>query len=178
MELIQTQLPNALYTMFCVFAAIAALGVVSLKNPVSAAFCLIMVLLNVSGIFAFQQANFVAAVQVLVYAGAIMVLFMFVIMLLSIESVAHDYPESKLLIIAPVILAFVFLCTMVIVLIHGHASPQQGNYTVEAIQQNGGNIRVVSEVMFSDYILPFQIVGALLMFAVVGAITLAKRRMD
>lgn len=177
-QIIQIQIPNALYLIFCSLAFLFALGVVTFKNPVSAAFCLILVLLNVAGIFALQQANFVAAVQVLVYAGAIMVLFIFVIMLLSIESVAHDYPSSKFLLITPIVLGLMFLGTMVVVLTNGSGAAEKGNYTLDAINQSGGNMRVVSEVMFSDYVLPFEIVGVILMVAIVGAVLLAKRRMD
>lgn len=177
-DFIQTQLPLFLYFAFCFMAIVSAVGVISLKNPVSSAFSLIMVLMNVAGVFAMQEAFFIAAVQVLVYAGAIMVLFVFVIMLLSIELVELDWPTNKAFGIIPAVLSIVFFLTMGMVFMKGSSATNKGAYTIEAIAQSGGNIRVVSEVMFSDYILPFQIVGMMLSICIVGAVVLAKKRVQ
>ncbi len=177
MELIQA-LPNVLFIVFCILSVLCGLGVIVLKNPVSSAFSLILVLLNVAGIFAMQEAYFISAVQVLVYAGAIMVLFVFVIMLLSIEQVEIDWPTSKAFWPIPIGLGGAFLLFMGFVFMRGSPSPTKGNFTPEAIEAHGGNVRVVSEVMFSDYILPFLVVGMLLSVAIVGAVVLAKRKVD
>lgn len=177
-EIIQTQLPLLLYFVFCSMAILSAIGVIVLKNPVSSAFSLIMVLLNVAGVFAMQEAYFIAAVQVLVYAGAIMVLFVFVIMLLSIELVELDWPNSKAFGIIPAALGVLFFLFLGFVFIKGTSALTKGGFTVDAIAQSGGNIRVISEVMFSDYVFPFQVVGMLLSICIVGAVVLAKRRVE
>lgn len=177
-DFIQTQLPQVLFYGFCFLAIVSAVGVITLKNPVSSAFSLILVLLNVAGVFAMQQAFFIAAVQVLVYAGAIMVLFVFVIMLLSIELVELDWPTNKSFAIIPGILGLGVFGVLGAVLIKGSSAATKGAFTIEAIEQAGGNIRVVSEVMFSDYVLPFQIVGMLLSICIVGAVVLAKKRVE
>lgn len=177
-DLIQVQLPNYLYAFFCIASVVCAFGVVALRNPVASAFSLILVLLSVAGIFALQEAYFIAAVQVLVYAGAIMVLFVFVIMLLSIEFVELDLPENKVYWALPIVLGALFFGVLAYVITKGSPSATKGAFTPAAIAEAGGNIRVVSEVMFSDYVLPFQIVGMLLSIAVVGAVVLAKRRVD
>jgi NADH-quinone oxidoreductase subunit J len=178
MELINQALPQALFYLFCVLAVICSFGVITLKNPVSSAFSLILVLLNVAGIFAMQEAYFVSAVQVLVYAGAIMVLFVFVIMLLSIEQVEIDWPTNKAFWPVPVAMSVVFLGLMTLVFLKGGAAVNQGSFTSEAIAEHGGNVKVVSEVMFSDYVLPFLTVGMLLSVAIVGAVVLAKKKVD
>jgi NADH-quinone oxidoreductase subunit J len=177
-DFIQTQLPQYLYALFCILSVLCAFGVVALKNPVASAFSLILVLLNVAGIFALQEAYFIAAVQVLVYAGAIMVLFIFVIMLLSIEFVDQDMPENKALWLIPIGLGALFFAVISFVLTKGSPALTKGPFSISAIEESGGNIRVVSEVMFSDYVLPFQIVGMLLSITVVGAVVLAKRKVD
>ncbi len=177
-DFIQQGLPQFLFVALCVLAVASAIGVVALRNPVSSAFSLILVLLNVAGIFAMQEAFFIAAVQVLVYAGAIMVLFVFVIMLLSIERVELDWPTSKSFWPLPVGLGLVFFLAMSYVFSRGVPSPTKGEFTVPAIEQSGGNVRVVSDVMFSDYILPFLVMGMLLSICIVGAVLLAKRRVD
>lgn len=176
-EAIPLNLPQILYALFCLLSIFFAVGVVAFKNPVTSAFSLICVLLNVAAIFAMQEAHFIAAVQILVYAGAIMVLFVFVIMLLSIERVPLDFPSSKPMIGGALALGLTFFLTITLALTRGWVSPP-GAYTSEAITQSGGNMRVISELMFSDYILPFELMGILLLLAIVGAILLAKRRVE
>lgn len=178
MDQLVTQFPQIMYGLFCALAVLAGVAVILAKNPVASAFALIIVLLNVAGLFALQEAHFVAAVTVLVYAGAIMVLFVFVIMLLSIESVDLDFPKHKGMIIPPVILSIALFAILAGTFVRGHTTTQKGLYTVSAIAESGGNIRVVSEVMFSDYMIPFQLAGITLMIAVVGAVVLAKRKVD
>ena len=125
-----------------------------------------------------QEAYFISAVTVLVYAGAIMVLFVFVIMLLSIEQVEIDWPTHKAFWPVPLALGAAFFGFMMLVFVKGAPSANKGAYTLEAIAQHGGNVKVVSEVMFSDYVLPFLVVGMLLSACIVGAVVLAKRRVD
>ena len=178
MESLVTHFPQIMYGIFCFLSIFFAIGVVMSRNPVSSAFSLIAVLLNVAAIFAMQEAHFVAAVQVLVYAGAIMVLFVFVIMLLNIDQVGLDMVTNKISIALSAVGALVFCILVTFVLKRGGVAPTPGAYTVEAIQTAGGNIRVISEVMFSDYVLPFEIVAVLLLMAIVGAVVLAKRKVD
>jgi NADH-quinone oxidoreductase subunit J len=177
-DFISHGLPQALFVIFCTLAITSAIGVVVLRNPVSSAFSLILVLLNVAGIFAMQEAYFIAAVQILVYAGAIMVLFIFVIMLLSIEQVELDMPTNKAFWPIPIALGGAFFLGMLYVFLHGSTAGQKGPFTPQAIEAAGGNVRVVSEVMFSDYLLPFLSMGMLLSIAIVGAVVLAKRRVE
>jgi len=178
MELVNFILPNILFYLFCILSLVCALGVVVIKNPVSAAFSLIGVLLSVAGIFAFQEAYFISAVQILVYAGAIMVLFVFVIMLLSLDQVDLDWPTQKFYWPIPVAIGAALFGVLAVVLGRGHATVGKGPFTPEAIERSGGNVRVVSEVMFSDYLVPFLVVGMLLSAAIVGCVVLAKRKVE
>ena len=177
-ELLQLNLGPLFHAFFCVLAIMSAIGVVMLRNPVSSAFSLIAVLISVAAIFAIQEAHFVAAVQILVYAGAIMVLFVFVIMLLNIEKVELDFPKSKLTVAGAMVTAIGFFTLALLTFRKGWSAPIKGAYTTEAIDASGGNIRVVSEVMFSDYILPFELIAVLLLMAIVGAIVMAKRKVE
>jgi NADH-quinone oxidoreductase subunit J len=177
-EFLSHGLPNLLFYLFCVMGILGATGVILLKNPVSAAFSLIFVLLNVAGVFAMQEAYFISAVQVLVYAGAIMVLFVFVIMLLSVEQVELDWPTDKMFWPIPVALSAALLALLSVVFVKGGPAANKGPFTVQAIHGHGGNVKVVSEIMFSEYVLPFLVVGMLLSAAIVGCVVLAKRRVD
>lgn len=176
-EFIQAALPQYLFLAFCTLAICSAIGVVVLRSPVSSAFSLILVLLNVAGMFAMQGAYFVAAVQVLVYAGAIMVLFIFVIMLLSVERVEIDWPTKKAFLPVPVALATALFLGLGAVLARGGGAVP-GQFSREAVEASGGNVRVVSELMFSDYSLPFLVMGMMLSVCIVGAVLLAKRKVD
>jgi NADH-quinone oxidoreductase subunit J len=176
--LASVNLPQILYGLFCGLSVFFAVGVISFKNPVNSAFSLIMVLINVAAIFAMQEAHFIAAIQILVYAGAIMVLFVFVIMLLNIEHVEKDFTDSKLTIGISILLGLAFCTGTVLALSRGGGATTKGTATLEAIQASGGNIRVISEVMFSEYVLPFEIISVLLLMAIVGAVVLAKRKVE
>lgn len=178
MEQVMIYFPQALYAAFCVLAVLCAVAVVAVKNPVTSAFALIMVLLNVAGVFALQEAHFVAAVQVLVYAGAVMVLFVFVIMLLGIEQVNGDFPSRRIGWILPLSMGVSLLMVLLAIFLRGAPSPARGEATLQAIEASGGNIRVISETMFSGYMLPFQMAGAILMICVAGAVVLAKRKVE
>ncbi|MCO5141878.1 MAG: NADH-quinone oxidoreductase subunit J [Oligoflexia bacterium] len=177
-DFIQNQLPTILYITFCVFSVLFGLGVIFLKNPVSAAFSLILVFLNVAGIFALQHAFFIAAVQVLVYAGAIMVLFIFVIMLLSVEHVEKDWPKKQAYLPIPIALSVALAGVFIYAILNTNFHITKGPYSVERIEELGGNITVLSQHMFSLYAVPFLAVGMLLSIAVVGAVVLAKRKVE
>ena len=167
-----------LFGIFAFLALMFAVLVISFKNPVSSAFSLVMVLFNVAAIFAMQEAHFAAVIQVLVYAGAIAVLFVFVIMLLNIDVVPLDFPRKRASYGIAGAIALAFLALVTLVIVRGGTSSRIGEQTVEAIAQNGGNIRQISHRMFTNYVFSFEIVAVLLTLAVMGAIVLAKRKVD
>lgn len=177
-DFIQHTLPLLLFVAFCTLSVVSALGVVLLRNPVSSAFALIIAFLNVACIFAMQGAYFISAVQVIVYAGAIMVLFIFVIMLLSIERVELDFPTNKAFLPLPIVAGLLFFLGIFYVMSKSPIGAARGPFTQEAVEGAGGNVRVISELMFSEYVLPFLVMGMLLSIVIVGAVLLAKKRVD
>jgi NADH-quinone oxidoreductase subunit J len=178
MNFLAETLPQVLFYLFCLSAVVCAFGVITLKNPVSCALSLVLSLLNVAGIFAMQQAYFISAIQVLVYAGAIMVLFIFVIMLLSVDTIDQDAPKGWAPRVIPGVLALAFFGLLATAITLGGSAPNKGAWDLNAIAASGGNVRVVSETMFSDFVPPFLIVGMLLSVAIVGAVVLAKRKVE
>ncbi|MCM2278041.1 MAG: NADH-quinone oxidoreductase subunit J [Oligoflexia bacterium] len=165
---------------FYLFAGLAlgcSLLVVLKKNPVASAFNLVMVFFAFAGIYAMLDAHLIAALQVLVYAGAIMVLFLFVIMLLNADVPSFDlqrsHPGARVvagLLCAVLLLAFVWA-------FKNSPSPvEPGQFSASRIEAAGGNTRVVSELLFSEYILPFELTSVLLLGAIVGAVAIAKRK--
>jgi len=151
-----------------------ALGVVTASHPVHSALFLIQTLFGVAVLFVAQGAHFLAAVQVIVYAGAIVVLFLFVIMLLGVdrrEQVAAEQLKGQRP--AAIVLAAVGLAELV--LLARSNSWATGALSVGgAADGPGSNVEKLGRSLFSTYLLPFEITSALLVIAVVGAVVLAR----
>jgi NADH-quinone oxidoreductase subunit J len=154
-----------------------ALGVVLARNPVHSALFLVQTLLSVAVLFLLQDAQLVAAVQVIVYAGAIVVLFIFVIMLLGVDR--REALTETLRFQRPIAIALGALVLVEILLLAGHGWAT-GAKTVSGVPLSGGgdfgtNIQRVARVLFTDFLWPFQLTAVLLVIAVVGSVALAKR---
>ena len=169
--------------LFFVFAGAAlagALGVVLAKNPVHSALFLVLTLVAVAGFFLIEDAQLVAAVQVIVYAGAIVVLFLFVIMLLGVDREEALTDPVRLQRPAAIVLGVLLLAEVLFMAGHewatgaktAHGMPIHG---LVGGEDPGNNIERVAQVLFTDFLWPFQITAALLVAAVVGAIVLARR---
>ena len=165
-----------------VFAASAvivltgALGVILAKNPVHSALMLVMTLFGIAVLFVQQEAHFLAAVQVIVYAGAIVVLFLFVIMLLGVDKVesweqgplsGQRYAAGAIGLVGAAIVAI--LAARAIDL--GRAATS----TTAPLDGGDSNIVAVGKALFTDYVFAFELTGALLVIAVIGAVVLARR---
>ncbi len=164
---------------FYVFATLGigfALTVVLHKNPISSAFSLVMVFFCVAAIYALQHAHFIAALQILVYAGAIMVLFVFVIMLLNADLHKLDMGKSRVFQFGAGALCLALFCMLAWTVKNGTTAATPAGFTPEKVTEMGGNVRVLSELMFSDYILPFELTSILLLVGIVGSVALAKRK--
>jgi NADH-quinone oxidoreductase subunit J len=164
---------------FAAFSTIAIVGsimVVLQKNPVASAFSLVLVFFSFAGLYALMGANLVAALQILVYTGAIMVLFVFVIMLLSADTPVLDLKESSGLFKGITVLGLAGLATILIrtILTTKNIQPT-GSLTDEKIAYAGGNLRVVSEALFTDHVFHFELTSFLVLGAIVATIALAKR---
>jgi NADH-quinone oxidoreductase subunit J len=165
--------------LFCVFTAAAlggALGVVLSRNPVHSALFLVLTLVSVAVFFLLQDAELVAAVQVIVYAGAIVVLFLFVIMLLGVDR--SEVLDEPLKWQRPAAIGLGVLVLAEVLLLAGHEWAT-GAETVHGVPLHGGglgnNIERVAQVLFTDFLWAFQITAVLLVVAVVGSVVLARR---
>jgi NADH-quinone oxidoreductase subunit J len=169
--------------IFYILAALAlggSIGVVAARSPVGSLLFMVTALGAVAGIFVLLEAHFLAAIQVMVYAGAILVLFLFVIMLLNL---GHDYQRD---IKGGLTAVLSFIVTGAAAGIVARQLPgstdtafQQllpGAASIDAAIQEHGAIGAIARPLFIDYVVPFEITGILLLVAVVGAIALAKRR--
>lgn len=155
-------------------AVLAALLMVTSKKPVAAAMSLILTMFLLAGIYVLLDAHLIAALQIIVYAGAIMVLFLFVIMLLNVQEKEGRLAVKKMVLqfTSVGIVGFLFIIMASIVTIDDSLIK-----TGVAIREFG-TTRAVGKMLFTDYILPFEIASILLLAAIVGAVILAKRRID
>jgi len=163
---------------FGAIAVAAGLMVVISRNPVHSALFLIVTFFCLAGLFVLLNAHFLAAIQVLVYAGAIMVLFLFVIMLLSLKPVASEFEKLLTLKILGVGAAIFLLFEILYLISKESLLGLSGVATPELIEQGGGNTRMLGELLFTDYLLPFEITSVLLIVAIIGAVVLAKRKLE
>lgn len=162
---------TALFFIFATTAIVSALLVIFSRNTIYSALFLVMTLFSVAGIFLLLGAYFLAAVQVIVYAGAIMVLFLFVIMLLNLEKETKFFTFSNPRIILVSFFSVVFL-GFIFTLIAGSVKLLNGgaeNYT------ELGSVENIGVTLFTTYLLPFEITSLLLLVALVGAVLLSKR---
>lgn len=170
-------LSGGIFAVFALVAVVGALCVVLARNPVHSALFLLLSFLMVAGIFFLQQAEFVGAVQILVYAGGIMVLFLFVIMLVNVQQLPLTRPYHKQ-IVAAVVVGFLLNVLFDGVLL---VDPIPGGppFDPDAFQSVAGrllgNSQAVAWGLFRDYLLPFEIASVFLLVAMIGAVVLGRR---
>ena len=158
---------------------LGAVGVILRSNPVHAALSLVLTLFGVAVLFVAQDAHFLAAVQVIVYAGAIVVLFLFVIMLLGVDK-AEDIKTEPLTAQRPLALVlgvgvFAVLATAIVTSTESVVR-RGGGLTATTVEDPDANIRQIARSIFGDYVFAFEVVSILLLVAVVGTVLLTRRQ--
>ena len=159
--------------MFWVLSVLAlgsAVKVITSKNPVHSILYLIVVFFTISGHYILLNAQFLAIVNIIVYAGAIMVLFLFVVMLMNLNANTEP-PKNKLMNFAGVISGGILFLVIV-------AALNKSQQIHAAVQLNGGNaglIKNLGRVLFSEYVLPFEISSVLFLSAMIGAVVIGKK---
>ncbi|MDQ6735068.1 MAG: NADH-quinone oxidoreductase subunit J [Nitrospirota bacterium] len=158
------------FAYFSLVSILAGMLTVALRSPVHCGLALLTLLLHVAGLFVLLNAEFLFAVQIIVYAGAILVLYLFVLMLLNLKS-DERYLHSKY---AVMLFAAIAICAeLVLLIMQSPFSGAKGDAPAEAVLKDGASYAVGIK-MFSEYLLAFEIVGVFLLGAIIGAIVLAK----
>jgi len=157
--------------IFFVLAGLAVFGAVALilqSHPIHSALSLILVMLSLAGLYLLMGAEFVAAVQIIVYGGAVMVLFVFVIMLLNAgEEERTNFSRLATFAGVPLALALAGLIAAAIARSSGHLPPA----TTGALTST----KELSKLLFSEFVYPFELTSFLILVAIIGAIVLAQR---
>ena len=160
-----------LFILFSGLAIGCGLAVVAQRNPLYSAISLIGVFISLACLYVMLAAPFIAAVQVIVYAGAIMVLVVFVIMLLNVEEEERGRPRLKFLVPTAIALSAVLIAEVAFILV----TVQEFRVNPSSAPSDVGLTHSIGTQLFTRYLLPFEITSILLLMAIVGAMTLARR---
>jgi NADH-quinone oxidoreductase subunit J len=168
-----------------ILAAISAILAVSMlfaRNPITSALCLLGILLMTAGIYGLIGEHLIATIQLVVYAGAIMVLFIFSIMLLNLNNESSDLKAKPALFAGAGALGLTVFGFIVFALNEHFLNHRQdypaGQFSPEKIAELGGNSKVLSHALFTQFYVSFEVISLALLVAVVGAVVLAKRKFD
>ncbi|MEX0638832.1 MAG: NADH-quinone oxidoreductase subunit J [Balneolaceae bacterium] len=158
------------FVLLAILAIASAIAMVMNKNTVNSALFLVLNMLSLAGLYLLLQAQFLAVIQILVYAGAIMVLFLFVIMLLNVDDEAQFLDKFRVK---------YFLAFLLGVVVFGQIIYTIGGVTdllpeISPEMERVGTVEAVGDVLFTDYMLPFEMTAILLTAAVVGALMVAQ----
>ncbi len=164
-------LPLLLFFLFAAISLAGALGVILAREPIHSALALILVMVSLAALYLLLGAPFIAAVQVIVYAGAIMVLFVFVIMLLNARSEERTN-SSKFALFAGLPLAFFLILHLAYWMALGSRSlPPAGPSSLQP-----ASTRELSLLLFQHFLFPFELTSILILIAILGAVVLASRK--
>ena len=148
--------------------------VITRRNPVHSVLFMLLLFFHIAGLYLTLNAEFLAAIQIIVYAGAVLVLFLFVVLLLNLkeETAAERFVGPWPLGLS----AALALCLMILFSLRSFVLGPQGTVGPEVIQAET-NTKVLGRILFTEYLYPFEIVSLLLLVALIGAIVLAKRKL-
>ena len=164
-----------LFILFGGMAIGCAVSMIVQRNPLYSAISLIGVFISLACIYVTLAAPFIAAVQIIVYAGAIMVLVVFVIMLLNVEEEERRSLRPRFLVPAALILAMVFVAEATFIISNVDNGKKFEHPSATASPSEVGLTASIGAGLFTQYLLPFEITSLLLLMAIVGAMTLARR---
>ncbi len=162
------------FAYYAVVITFLSVLIITRRNPVHSVMWMLLLFFHIAGLYLFLNAEFIAAIQVIVYAGAILVLFLFVVLLMNLR---EELKASKFIGSWPTGLVIVIATLTIIINVIKHfvlAPP--GNYSIEVIKRET-HTKALGQVLYTDYLFPFEIASLVLLIAIIGAIVLAKRKM-
>lgn len=170
---------EALFIVLAIAAVVSSLMMVTGKNPIHCALWMIVTFFTMAVIYLLLNAQFIAVAQVMVYAGAIMMLILFVIMLVHMErggegdaGAAH---RSKTTRIASALVTTILFGEVMFGVLFSQITGMRGDYPAEAVR-SVGNVKAIGSLLYGQYLFPFEIASILLLVGIVGAVVIAKRK--
>lgn len=169
-------LPQIFFAYFAVTLTVLSILVVTRKNPVHGVMWMLILFIHIAGLYLFLNAEFLAAIQIIVYAGAILVLYLFVVMLLNLRKIEKERKFQSIWIVGLLVSA-AFILLLLPVLSEFAVYPALGEYSIEKITTEG-HIKVIGNILFTKFLLPFEIASLILLVSIIGAVVLSKRKLD
>ncbi len=162
------------FDLLAIVAVIAALGVILARNPIHSAVSLIVTFINLAAIFVMLHAEFLAAVQLLVYTGAVTVLIIFVIFLVRVNDLPEFYGGNPIQRVFALLIGLALLGEFAAAILTRSAIGREDIWTPEAVAGAGGNVQVIGQVLYTDYVIAIQIIAVVLLVGTVAALVLAR----
>jgi NADH-quinone oxidoreductase subunit J len=168
-----------LFAVLAFVAILAALMVVAHRHPVYSALSLVVTMLCIAFLFLLLRSEFLWVMQITVYAGAVMVLFLFVVMLLDLRREERPWhlPENRLQMGLGVLLGLALLAELAVVAVAVRAPAAPGAFP-PAVVAARGNTQLLGRLLYTEYVFPFEVTSVILLVAIVGAIVMAKKRFE
>ena len=160
--------------VFFYFAGVillTAVLVVALRNPIYSALSLLVMFFHVAGLYVTLHAEFLAAIQIIVYAGAILVLYLFVVMLLNVKREERFHQQGTI----AFFLGLTLLAEVILLSIQGEGPTLNMAKSAESATEVVGNTAGIGEVLYSTYLFPFEVASLILLVAMIGAVILTKK---
>lgn len=167
---------TVLLYLFGILAILSALGMVFHKNPVYSALFLVVTFFSLASIYALLGAQFLSIIQVMVYAGAIMVLFVFVIMLLNLRKEVRLPIGKPAQVIFGVIFGLLLFAEGLLIIKSGSISGTLGKYPQMRVDVIG-NVEALGNILFTKYLFPFELASIILLVGMIGAIVLGRKKL-
>lgn len=164
------------FMYLAVAMTVCSVLVITQRNPMHSVVLMLILFVHIAVVYLFLNADFIAAVQIIVYAGAILVLFLFVIMLLNLrqEALKNLFQRQWLFGLSAALTFVVFLG---LILSGFRVFPSLGKYSIEAIKSEG-IMMTTGKVLYTEYLLPFEIASLILLIAILGAVVLTKKQLS
>ena len=166
---------TVLFYLFGLMTLVGGILTITRRNAIHSALSLIVSLLGVAGLYLLQQAEFLFAVQIVLYVGGIMVLFLFVIMLVNLDQAARQRQFNRQWLVALAAVALV-AAEIAYFMYRGAGTIHIADVPMPATPTGLGNTEILADSLFGEYLLPFEIASVLLLVAVVGSVVMAKKR--
>ncbi|MEN9840107.1 MAG: hypothetical protein RL177_1586 [Bacteroidota bacterium] len=161
-----------LFILLATFAVASAVATVLSKNTVTSALFLVLNMVTLAGVYLLLKAQYLAIIQILVYAGAIMVLFLFVIMLLNVDDEESVFKQISF----KLVFGFLLGTAVLAQLIYAVGSFTDTLPVISTAMDDVGTVEAIGDVLYSKYLLPFQLTAVLLTAAVIGALLIAQHK--
>jgi NADH-quinone oxidoreductase subunit J len=167
-------LPELFFAYFAVAIVLLSILVITRKNPIHSVLWMLLLFFHIASLYLFLNAEFIAAIQVIVYAGGILVLFLFAVLLLNIR---EELRISRFIGAWPTGLTFAIGIFVVISMsIRSFVIGPPGIYTIDFIKKES-DVKALGKLLYTDFLYPFEVASLILLVAIVGAIVIAKRRL-